>query len=89
MPKNYFENRQICTMYPDGINVGDIVQIITKDKQGSKNKSDLIEGTVIRILSHGSYYRNGVKVELERLDNKVLVIGRVQYFVRSGQISPK
>lgn len=84
MPKNYFENRQICTMYPDGINVGDTVKIITKDKQGSKNKSDLIEGTVVRVLSHGSFYRNGVKVELERLDTEELVIGRVQYFVKNG-----
>lgn len=76
MPKNYFEGRQECTKCPDGIYIGDTVQIITKDKQGSKSKEDLVTGKVERILSKGNYYRNGIKVELETGE-----IGRVQYLL--------
>lgn len=85
MPKNYFEGRQECTKYPDGISVGEIVQIITKENQGSKSKEALVTGKVIRILSKGSYYRNGIKVEIETLDTKEYVVGRVQYFVSEAK----
>lgn len=85
MPKNYFEGRQECTKYSDGISVGEIVQIITKENQGSQSKDDLVTGKVVRILSKGRYYRNGIKVEIERLDTKELVIGRVQYWIAEAE----
>ena len=81
MPRNYFEGRQECTKYPDGIFEGDIVQIITKDKQGSRSMDDLITGKVKRILSKGRYYRNGIKVELDTGE-----IGRVQYLLSTTEM---
>ena len=76
MPVNNFHNRQECTKTPQGINIGDLVKIIEKEKQGSKDENDLVIGYVKRILSHGKYYRNGIKVELTNG-----IIGRVQYLV--------
>lgn len=76
MPVNNFHNRQECTKIPNQIHVGDWVKIITKEKQGSNDEKDLILGEVKRVLSHGNYYRNGIKVQLG--DG---TIGRVQYFV--------
>ena len=64
MPKNYFENRPTFSHYPNCISVGERVQIITKDKQGTRSMDDLLTGLVVRVLSKGSYYRNGVKVEI-------------------------
>ncbi len=84
MPKNYFENRQECTKTPYGILPGDIVQIITKDKQGSRSMDDLITGEVSRILSHGRHYNNGIKVELVTGE-----IGRVQYLVEGIPFVPQ
>ena len=37
---------------------------VTKDKQGTRRLEDLVTGIVVRVLSHGRYYRNGVKVEV-------------------------
>ena len=64
MPKNYFENRPTFSHYPNCISVGDCVQIVTKDKQGTRSMEDLLTGLVVRVLSKGSYYKNGVKVEI-------------------------
>lgn len=79
MAENYFEDRQLCTKISDAIFEGDTVQIVTKDKQGTKSKDDLITGKVKKVLSHGGYYKNGIKVELESGE-----IGRVQYFIKDG-----
>lgn len=76
MPKNNYKNRQECTMYPSKMNVGDLVKIITKEKQGSSLESDLAIGYIDRILSKGDRYKNGIKVQLTNG-----VIGRVQYLV--------
>lgn len=81
MPKNNFQNRQECTKYPNQIHLGDLVKIITKEKQGSSDEKDLIIGYVKRVLSHGTFYRNGIKVELT--DG---TIGRVQYLVCEGNL---
>jgi len=76
MPVNNFKYRQECTKVPNGINIGDWVKIIKKEDQGNSDESVLVLGEVKRILSHGRYYRNGIKVELTNG-----VIGRVQYLV--------
>lgn len=64
MPKNYFENRPTYSHYPSCILPGDKVMIVTKDKQGTRRFEDLVTGIVVRVLSKGRYYRNGVKVEV-------------------------
>lgn len=64
MPKNYFEDRPTFSHYPNCISVGDRVMIVTKDKQGTRSLEDLITGLVVRVLSKGKYYQNGVKVEV-------------------------
>lgn len=68
MPKNFFEGRPAYSHYPSCIHVGDRVLIVTKEKQGAKEMSDLCEGLVVRVLSKGTYYRNGVKVEILLID---------------------
>ncbi|HGL5963733.1 TPA: hypothetical protein ACKFJN_002288 [Clostridioides difficile] len=45
-----------------------------------------MEGIVLRVLSKGKYYSNGVKVEVTPVDNAEsgeTVIGRIQYFVQN------
>lgn len=64
MPKNYFEDRPAFSHYPNCISVGDQVMIVTKEKQGTRSMEDLLTGLVVRVLSKGKYYRNGVKVEI-------------------------
>lgn len=64
MPKNYFENRPRFSHYPNCILPGDKVMIVTKDKQGTRHLEDLVTGIVVRVLSKGRYYKNGVKVEI-------------------------
>lgn len=64
MPKNYFENRPRFSHYPNCILPGDKVMIVTKEKQGTRQMEDLITGIVVRVLSKGRYYKNGVKVEV-------------------------
>ena len=81
MPKNNFYNRQECTMYPNQMYIGDLVKIIEKEKQGSSDENDLVIGYIKRILSHGSRYKNGIKVELNNG-----IIGRVQYLVCRGEL---
>ncbi|MCC0726725.1 hypothetical protein KGF51_09935 [Clostridioides sp. ZZV14-6045] len=86
MPKNYFEDRSNFTKYSGFVNVGDRVLIIKKEDQGAKTKDVLVEGTVLRVLSKGKYYSNGVKVEITPVDNtksSETVIGRIQYFVQN------
>lgn len=68
MPKNYFENRPRYSHYPSCILPGDKVMIVTKDKQGTRRVEDLVTGIVVRVLSRGKYYRNGVKVEILPMD---------------------
>lgn len=81
MPKNNFDNRQECTKYPNKMHIGDLVKIIKKENQGSSDERDLVIGYIKRILSHGKYYRNGIKVELTNG-----VIGRVQYLVCEAEL---
>lgn len=94
MPINYFVNRPEESKKPECINPGDIVMIIPKEKQGTRNPKDLIIGKVNRVLSHGDYYKNGVKVEviLSPLDWRfkdegyVSYIGRIQYIVKKQEV---
>lgn len=91
MPKNYFEDRPEMTKYPMLIQRGDLVEIITKDKQGAKSRDALIKGYVYKVLSKGKYYRNGVKVKLIPeanynedmlgidISDEELIVGRIQY----------
>lgn len=74
MPANHFKNRPLWTQFPSMIEVGDWVQIIEKENQGTRSDSDLVNGQVKRVLSHGQRYQNGAKVELTSGH-----IGRVQY----------
>lgn len=69
MPKNYFENRPRYSHYPQCILAGDKVMVVTKDKQGTRRVEDLVTGIVVRVLSKGKYYRNGVKVEILPIDS--------------------
>ena len=64
MPKNYFEDRPRYSHYPNCILPGDKVMIVTKEKQGTRSLDDLVTGVVVRVLSKGRYYANGVKVEI-------------------------
>lgn len=86
--KNYFANRKIESMVPSMIDIGDLVYIIEKENQGTKNPNDLVKGYVIRVLSKGKKYKNGtkVKIKLHPLDHRYSdntknkeYIGRVQY----------
>lgn len=77
MPINHFKDRHEDTKIPSRIQQGDIVLIVTKEKQGTKNIEDLIEGVVFQVLSKGTYYNNGAKVLLCSGE-----IGRCQYFVK-------
>lgn len=90
MPINHFANRPEESRIPECIHQGDIVMIIPKEKQGSRDVKDLIIGKVNRVLSKGDRYENGVKVEilLSPLDWRfpkegyTSYIGRIQYIVK-------
>ena len=90
MPINYFVNRPEESKIPSCIHQGDIVLIIPKDKQGSRDKNDLILGKVNRILSQGDRYENGVKVEVIlhpkdwrfEKEGYISYIGRIQYIIK-------
>lgn len=92
MPLNYFANRPEESRLPEKIHQGDIVMIIPKDKQGSRDPRDLITGKVNRVLSKGDRYENGVKVEvlLHPLDWRyeeqgcISYIGRIQYIIKQN-----
>lgn len=64
MPRNYFENRPTYSHYPNCLLPGDKVMIVTKDKQGTRRLEDLVTGVIVRVLSKGRFYANGVKVEI-------------------------
>lgn len=93
MAINYFVDRPEDSKRPEGINQGDVVLIVPKEKQGTRNPKDLIVGKVNRVLSKGDYYKNGVKVEiiLSPLDWRfkeqgyISYIGRVQYIVKKQE----
>lgn len=87
MPENHFKNRDEDSRWPSRLDIGDIVLIIEKDKQGSRDINDLVKGTIIRKLSKSDRYENGAKVEIvlhpddwryKELGAKNF-IGRVQY----------
>lgn len=90
MPINYFIDRPEESRHPECIQQGDIVMIIPKEKQGSRDVKDLITGKVNRVLSHGDRYENGVKVEIIlhpsdwrfKEQGYVSYIGRVQYILK-------
>ncbi len=90
MALNYFANRPEESRIPSKIHQGDIVMIIPKEKQGTRDPKDLITGKVNRVLSQGDRYENGVKVEvlLHPLDWRfkdegcVSYIGRIQYIIK-------
>ena len=56
MALNYFANRPEESKIPEKIHQGDIVMIIPKEKQGSRDAKDLITGKVNRVLSKGDRY---------------------------------
>ena len=93
MPINYFINRPEESKKPECLEQGDIVMIIPKEKQGTRNKMDLIVGKINRILSKGDYYNNGAKVEVLLCDldwrykeqGSIPYIGRVQYIVKKAK----
>ena len=93
MPLNYFDNRPEDSRIPSKIHQGDIVMIIEKNNQGSKNPKDLVTVKVNRVLSKGDRYENGVKVEglLHQLDwrykdfGPISYIGRIQYIIKQIQ----
>lgn len=93
MPINYFVNRPEESKCPDCIHQGDIVMIIPKEKQGSRDAKDLITGKVNRVLSKGLRYENGVKVEIIlhpadwRFESQgyISYIGRVQYIIKQQE----
>ncbi len=90
MPLNYFANRPEESKIPSKIHQGDIVMIIPKQKQGSRDPKDLITGKVQRVLSQGDRYENGVKVEIllcsldwrYEKEGCVPYIGRIQYIIK-------
>lgn len=89
MAINHFKDRDEDGKYPDRLTVGDIVKIIEKENQGSRNEEDLVEGIITRKLSKGYKYENGAKVMIQLSENdwryekmgNAMFIGRVQYIV--------
>lgn len=62
MPRNYFLNREIRSMNPAKVNVGDFAFIVEKQKQGAKSLDELQLGIIKQKLSNGDLYKNGAKV---------------------------
>lgn len=69
MPKNYYQDRPVYSHHPSCLMPGDKVQIIQKHLQGSRSLEDLTYGVILRVLSKGRYYENGVKVEILNWEN--------------------
>lgn len=88
MPDNFFANRDKDSMSIDTLFIGDLVLIIEKENQGTKNVKDLVKGRITAKLSRsGQVYKNGAKVKviLDKTDWRYAkegpkeYIGRVQY----------
>lgn len=91
MPDNFFANRDKDSMSTDTLFIGDLVLIIEKENQGTKDVKDLVKGKIIAKLSRpGQVYKNGAKVKviLDKTDWRYKTegakeyIGRVQYVLK-------
>ena len=40
---------------------GDLVLIIEKENQGTRDPSKLVKGRIVRVYSKGDYYENGAR----------------------------
>lgn len=77
MPKNHLAGQN--GQYRKDIYPGLIVDIVLKQDQKSEK---LTRGVVQDVLSHGEYYRHGVKVRLAMPDTEdIYRVGRVQYII--------
>ncbi len=90
LPINHFKNRSEDAKYPSRLKKGDLVLIIEKENQGTRDPSKLVKGRIVRVYSKGDYYENGAKVQviLDKTDPRfpkmgfVTFVGRVQYIVQ-------
>lgn len=68
MPKNYFLNREERSKHPSQVKIGDIVFIVAKEDQGTKDFNKLYFGAIQRVLSGGDGYEKGFKINLQIIE---------------------
>lgn len=68
MPRNYFLNREERSKHPSQVKIGDLVFIVAKEDQGTKDFNKLYFGAIQRVLSSGDGYEKGFKINLQIID---------------------
>ena len=68
MPKNYFQNREERSKHPLQVKIGDLVFIVAKEDQGTKDFNQLYFGAINRVLSGGDGYEKGFKINLQIIE---------------------